>query len=115
MENSMICECLNCKPFQKQKPCCEFKKGLWKTRLRPGVMVEICCDCLEAERNPKKCGCYHPLTMAIHNKGICSCSCHKTKGVVEDKIMELAAKHGAISGGWEHELRDLVRMARETK
>lgn len=108
--------------FQKQEPCCKFKKGLWKTRLRPGGIVEICHTCLEEERtqpapSPEKCGCgrvqwqghdekcaiYTPIDVAVEEK----INDILWPGINNDVVYDREAMRT--------KLRDLVKLARETK
>lgn len=84
------------------------------TPLPPG-----CCQCAGRNHEPEcpigkpaldKCTCHYTDERVEDPK--CPRHKHDSEKAVEEKIMEISQKHGACSGGWEHELRELVELAK---
>lgn len=95
--------------FQNQeKFCCDLHQHV------PGV-TEYPCTMKKPTPSPEKCECSPACNHGYSEHCNCCGALDKPKDAVEEKIMEISMNHGACSGGWERELRDLVRLARDTK
>lgn len=115
----MICECPNCKPFQKQEKKCQGDHG--------DIPPDFKCTCLESCEK-----CYPKLTPSPKNtwapyeeKGCAcltrpACEHNRPKDAVEEKIKGIVRvfHYACLEMPYcdlAEQLRDLVRISRETK
>lgn len=124
MENQMICECPNCKPFQKQEKK-ECRHRIWKHRcLGCDEIIELEKTTPSPEKLPQapthNCGCpsldYHVNHEFCWRPKDSEAPAKVPSNAVEEKIKEFVEAYRILQPpGLEDRLRDLVRLARETK